>query len=112
MTFNRELLKGSTDLLILTMLSQRPAYGYHIAKEINTRSDGLLRLKEGSLYPMLHKLEEHGLIRGRWAPSERGPERKYYHITARGRRVLAVRVHEWHQFTMAVSAALEGASDG
>lgn len=112
MRFNRELLKGSTDLLILSILSQGPAYGYHIAKETNARTDGLLRLKEGSLYPMLHKLESQGLIVGKWAPSERGPARKYYRMTARGRRVLAAKASEWRRFASAVTVALEGAAHG
>ena len=109
MGFNRELLKGSTDLLILSILSHAATYGYHIAKEVNARTGGLLRLKEGSLYPMLHKLEGQGLIRGKWAPSERGPDRKYYQITAHGRRALTGRVDEWRRFGAAMSAALEGA---
>jgi PadR family transcriptional regulator PadR len=112
MPFNRELLKGTTDVLILAILSGGRAYGYQIAKEISVRTDGLLRLKEGSLYPMLHKLEAQGLIRGKWAPSERGPARKYYRVTARGRRAGAARMSEWHRFTVVVAAALEGASDG
>jgi PadR family transcriptional regulator PadR len=112
MRFDRELLKGSTDLLILTILAEGPAYGYHIARAVNQRTDGLLTLKEGTLYPMLHRLEGQGLIRGRWAPSERGPARKYYRMTAGGRRALAAKASEWRRFTSMMAAALEGASDG
>ncbi len=86
---NRELVKGSTVILVLTLLNERPMYGYELVKEMGSRSGNELQMKEGTLYPSLHKLERQGYISSYWEKQEKGPDRKYYRITDEGKEVLA-----------------------
>jgi len=95
----RDLRKGSSKVLILNMLSEGPMYGYQIAKELKRRSDGYFSFKEGTLYPALHRLEKDGLLRSEWQIVEKGPSRKYYHLTEEGRKVLADSTKEWTAFS-------------
>ena len=80
----KELVGASSALLVLGVLAQQSSYGYDIVKRINDAADGLFRWQEGTIYPLLHRLEKEELIRSRWQESESGRERKYYYITARG----------------------------
>ncbi|MBT2640318.1 PadR family transcriptional regulator [Bacillus sp. ISL-39] len=96
--FNRELLKGSTSLVLLQLLNERDMYGYELVKELDKRSDHSLQVKEGTLYPALHKLEKQGYIEFYWQEQEKGPARKYYRITDEGREVLIEKTEEWQQF--------------
>lgn len=96
--FNRELVKGSTSILVLQLLVERDMYGYELVKEIEKRSDNHLQMKEGTLYPGLHKLEKQGYVEHYWQEQEKGPKRKYYKITAEGRAILAERTSEWHEY--------------
>lgn len=96
-----DLLRGSTDSLLLALVGESPMYGYSIIKEIEKRTEGELRFKEGTLYPALHRLEEEGLIKGEWI-SVRGMERRYYSLTQRGAQVLENRRKQWRQFSSAV----------
>ena len=106
--FSRELKKGSTELLILSLLEDGPRHGYDIGKRIEERSRGRLRLRIASLYPMLVRLESRGLIRGRWVerPGER--RRRYWRLTGEGRRVLARERATWKEFMAAVNAVVGG----
>ena len=106
MRYSRELLKGSTDSLLLSLLKQEPMYGYQLIKEIEKRSRGYFRFKEGTIYPALYRLEEQGLIEGRWKRSSKRQERKYYHITERGERLLEAKMAEWTSFSTAVNSVL------
>jgi PadR family transcriptional regulator, regulatory protein PadR len=106
MRFDRELLKGNTATVVLAILSDRPLHGYQIAKEMRHRSDDALELGQGVLYPILHRLEERGLIRGEWEQASGGPSRKRYAITRRGRSDLAARRTEWDAFSRAMSQVL------
>jgi len=106
MKYYRELLKGSTDSLLLSLLGEAPMYGYQIIKELERRSLGYFRFREGTLYPALHRLERQGLIQGRWEPSPSGQVRRYYHLTAKGRQVLEARREEWRGFARAVNLVL------
>src|SRR5262249_49449122 len=101
--FSRELKKGSTELLILSLLEAEPRHGYDIGKRIEQRSGGKLRLRVASLYPMLCRLESRGFIRGRWLerPGER--RRRYYRITPEGRRMLVQERATWREFMAAVN---------
>jgi len=101
--YRRELLKGSTETLILSLLSENPMYGYQLVKEMERRSMGYFRLKEGTLYPALHRIERDGVIEGRWELSENGQSRRYYHVTRQGLDRLADLRSEWHDFIHAVS---------
>src|SRR5690625_2351480 len=96
--FNRELVKGSTSLLVLQLLNERDMYGYELVKEIERRSEQRLQMKEGSLYPGLHRLEKQEYVEHYWQEQEKGPARKYYRITAEGKEILAERTFEWHQY--------------
>lgn len=110
MNYERELLKGNTDSLLLCLISYQPMYGYQIIKELERRSSGYFQFKEGTLYPALHRLEKAGLIRGRWQTAPSGQERRYYSITERGRKVLAERLAAWQDFSTAVNLIVQPAS--
>jgi len=101
-----------TELLILAVLGEGPAHGYAIAQEINRRTEGLLRMKEGTLYPLLHRMEAEALLRAAWHESDRGPARRIYQLTARGRRVLSRRAKHWHRLSHAVNAVLGESGSG
>ena len=96
-----DLLRGSTDSLLLALVGESPKYGYSIIREIEKRTQGELRFKEGTLYPALHRLEEDGLIMGEWV-TVKGMERRYYSLTERGAEVLQSRRRQWQQFSHAV----------
>lgn len=101
--YQKELLKGNTETLLLSLLTEKPMYGYQIVKEMGRRSSGYFRLKEGTLYPALHRLEKESLVRGRWQETLNGVPRRYYRITPKGEQVLAERLAEWHRFSKAVN---------
>ncbi len=101
--YRRELLKGSTETLILALLAEEPMYGYQLVREMDGRSSGYFRLKEGTLYPALHRLERDGLVEGRWEQSLNGQSRKYYHVMPAGRDRLGSMLDEWDLFTNAVN---------
>jgi transcriptional regulator len=101
--FNRELKKGSTELLVLSLLDQRARHGYEIGKLIEMRSGGKLSFRIGSLYPILCRLEDRGLITGRWGESGSERRRRYYKLTAEGRRVLARERGVWREFVLTVN---------
>ena len=99
----RELLKGSTETIILSLLAGESMYGYQLVKEIDRRSSGYFHFKEGTLYPALHRLEHDAMIQSSWEMSPSGQDRRYYHITAKGHASLESMLEEWHLFTRAVS---------
>jgi PadR family transcriptional regulator, regulatory protein PadR len=102
-------VKGSLPLLILDTLARGASYGYQIAKEIRTRSGEVLAFQEGTLYPMLHKLEKDGLIEG-YTASVDGRERRYYRLTEAGCRELTRQRQAWQVYAHAVNAVLGGSS--
>jgi transcriptional regulator len=99
---DRELKKGSAELLVLSLVEARARHGYEIGKLIETRSGGTLRFNIASLYPLLYRLEKRGWIRGRWI--ERPPQRRrrYYRLTPMGRKVLAAQRSGWRNFVAAI----------
>ena len=101
--YRRELLKGSTETLLLALLAQEPMYGYQLVKEMELRSSGYFRFKEGTLYPALHRLEKEGLVTGRWDQVPNGQQRRYYFITHKGLGTLTSMLDEWHKFSRAVN---------
>ena len=103
-----DMRKGSTTILILSLLAERPMYGYQVAKDLATRSGGIFEFKEGTLYPALHRMEKDGLLTSFWEVVEEGPSRKYYAITDQGRDVLARKSHVWSDFARALLQVLEG----
>ena len=101
-SFDRELKKGSAELLILSLLEARPRHGYEIAKLIESRSEGALRFHAASLYPLLYRLEGRGWIAGRWVEKSGQRRRRFYRLTADGRRVLGTHRQGWKAFVEAV----------
>jgi transcriptional regulator len=104
---DNELLKGTLALLILSLLSRKPMYGYELAATVREDTGGLFNWREGSLYPNLHKLEAEGLIRGEWEERETGRKRRYYHLTRKGRAALAQKRQAWEDLAAGVNAVLE-----
>jgi DNA-binding PadR family transcriptional regulator len=111
MMFSSELKKGSTEMLVLSLIESRPRHGYEIGKLIEARSGGRLTFALPTLYPTLLKLENRGLIKGRWVerPGER--ERCFYRLTTEGRRVLAEKRRTWQEYVNAVNEVM-GVSEG
>jgi transcriptional regulator len=99
------LKKGTAELLVLAQLEQRPSHGYEIAQQIAARSDGAISFHVASLYPILYRLERRGLIAGRWVEKAGQRRRRYYTLTAAGRKVLAEQRRHWSIFMNAVQAA-------
>lgn len=100
--FKAELKKGSAELLILALLEDRTRHGYEIGKLIEERSDGAITYHAASLYPTLYRLERRGLIHGRWVEKTGTRRRRYYRLTAQGRRVLADQRSTWQAFFLAL----------
>ena len=98
----RELKKGSAELLILSLVETRARHGYEISKLIEQRSNGRVRFKVASLYPLLYRLEERGWIAGRWVEKAGERRRRFYRLTTEGRHVLAAQRDHWHEFVEAI----------
>lgn len=103
---NKELLKGTTDLLILRLLKREPMYGYGLIQQLDLISKGTFKFKEGTLYPILHQLEQSGYIESFWRESDIGRKRKYYQITDSGLKQLEMKEAEWHMFSGAIGTVL------
>jgi PadR family transcriptional regulator, regulatory protein PadR len=99
---DRELKKGAAELLILSLLDTRPRHGYELSKLIHSRSDGQLTFHIDSLYPLLYRLEERGWIEGKWVEKAGERRRRFYTVTAVGKRVLARQRQTWATFVEAV----------
>jgi PadR family transcriptional regulator PadR len=102
-TLDRELKKGSAELMILSILEARARHGYEISKLIETRSGGKLKFHIASLYPLLYRLEERGWLQGRWVEKPGQRRRRFYRLTAEGRRVLARQRDTWKAFVRAMA---------
>src|SRR4051812_3579683 len=99
-------LVGSTvEMLILKVIDQGPTYGYEITQTVAARSEGYFDLKEGSLYPALHRLERQKLLKSSWREAD-GRRRKYYELTVAGRKELATRKRAWAEFASGVQGIL------
>lgn len=104
--FNRELVKGSTSLILLQLLNERDMYGYELVKELEQRSENGFSVKEGTLYPALHKLEKQEYIECYWCEQEKGPARKYYRITNPGKELLVEKIREWQNFVQVMNKVI------
>lgn len=107
---DKNLLSGSTTLLVLSLLSSGDKYGYEMIAELEARSDHTFTLKEGTLYPILHTLEKDGAVKSYEKEAPTGRMRKYYRITRKGLRLLDEKKVEWGEFTHTVNAILAGTS--
>jgi transcriptional regulator len=99
---DRDLKKGSAELLILSLLEARQRHGYEIGKLIETRSNGAVRFRVASLYPLLYRLQERGYIQGRWVEKAGMRRRRFYRLTTAGRKILAERRSGWAAFVEAI----------
>ena len=106
--FDRELKKGSAELLILSLIENRPRHGYEISKLIEQRSEGMLKFNVASFYPLLYRLEKRGFISGRWVEKAGQRRRRYYQLTAQGKTVLKEQRSSWAEFVAAVNRITEG----
>lgn len=104
---DRELKKGSAELIVLAILEPRPRHGYEISRLIETRSHGQLKFHVASLYPLLYRLEERGWLQGRWVERAGERRRRFYSLTPAGRRVLASQRETWKTFVRAMALITE-----
>ncbi len=100
---DRELKKGSAELLILSLVEAVPRHGYEISKLIESRSEGRLRFHVASLYPLLYRLEKRGWIEGRWVEKAGQRRRRFYKLTSEGKKVLARQRNTWREFVAAIN---------
>ncbi|WP_068774849.1 PadR family transcriptional regulator [Paenibacillus sp. FJAT-26967] len=105
MKINKELLKGSTVILILSLLRRKEMYGYEMIKEMEKSSDGIFEFKEGTLYPILHTLEKERWVEAYWSEHE-GRKRKNYRLTEKGKLQLQEKQKEWRIFSGAVERVI------
>jgi PadR family transcriptional regulator, regulatory protein PadR len=103
-----EKLKGHLDMIVLAALAARPAHGYALLQEIRRRSGGAFDLPEGTVYPVLHRLEEMELLDSKWTTADSGRKRRVYSLTKRGTRALADERAVWGRFVDAVGGILGG----
>lgn len=104
---DKNLMAGGTGMLLLKLLEEEDLYGYQMIEELRRRSDRTFDLKAGTLYPLLHSLEEKGLVTS-WVEERGGRPRKYYHLTEAGRAALGEKEAEWRLFSGAVDRVLKG----
>jgi len=107
-----DLLQGTLDLLVLRTLSGGPSHGHDIAKSIRRRSEDVLHVETGSLYPALHRLEAQGWVAASWALSEKGKRARYYRLTAAGRKHLSGEKSRWEALSRAIRLVLKPAQEG
>lgn len=111
MTIDKTLIAGSSGMLILKLLEEKDMYGYEMIEQLRSRSDHTFDFKAGTLYPLLHSLEDKGLLSS-YESNEAPKKRKYYSITKAGRRYLTDKKKEWKTYTTAVNQVLGGVSFG
>jgi PadR family transcriptional regulator PadR len=104
----QQLLKGLIDPIILSIVNRLPMYGYQIVKELERVTSGYLKLKSGTVYPSLIRLEKNGLVVSKWKQVTEGRGRRYYQITDKGRQFLASRSVEWQHFCTVISRLMQG----
>ena len=105
--FESDLLRGSLDLMVLSVLADESQYGYLIQKRLSTASHGKVKLPAGTLYPLLHRLESDKLIRSRW-DSSTGRRRKWYAITGKGKKRLSAQATQWQQYADCMTSLIGG----
>jgi transcriptional regulator len=106
---NTDLVQGTLDMLILRAIGREVKHGYDIARLIRQRSEDVLRVEEGSLYPALHRLELAGALASHWGQSANGRRAKYYRLTARGRKLLEAEARRWDTMVTAIARVMQRA---
>jgi PadR family transcriptional regulator PadR len=102
-----DLVQGTLDLLILKTIAPQPMHGWGIAQRIRTKSEGVLQVNQGALYPALHRLEQQGWITAKWGASENNRRAKFYEVTPSGRKFLHQESAHWHKLSSAIDLVLE-----
>ena len=105
---DKKMMAASTSMLLLKLLEEEDMYGYQMIRKLEERSDHVFSLKEGTMYPVLHALEEQGAVESYEKAAESGRMRKYYQLTKKGERLLGKKKEEWEEYEKAVHAVLEG----
>ncbi len=100
---DRELLKGTTEIVVLATIAQEPAHGYRIVRRLRYESEGILKFGEGTLYPLLYKLEANGCIAGQWKAGTGRRRRRIYRITPKGRKRLAAYTDQWARLVRGIA---------
>ena len=103
---DRELKRGTLEMVLLQLVSERPMYGYELVTAFEERSGGRFRVKDGTLYPVLYRLEKAGLVEPEWQTQERGVPRKYYRVTTTGTDKLTELITDWRTFVEAVESLI------
>ena len=111
MKFDKGLMAGSGTMLVLALLENEDMYGYQIIEELARRSNDVFEMKEGTLYPILHALEKEKCLASYRQEAPTGRERKYYHLTRKGRQLLTDKQGEWEAFHRGVNDVLRGGAD-
>jgi transcriptional regulator len=106
-TKNVDLPQGTLDLLILKTLARKAEHGWAIAQRIRTLSSDVLQVRQGSLYPALHRLERRGLLKARWGTSENNRRARFYELTVAGKKWVSEESEQWDRLTAAVAAVLQ-----
>ena len=109
MKFESQLLKGVAPVVVLEILSSGAMYGYELSQAIEKRSDSILTLGKGTLYPLLYNLEAKKLVKGKWEQSESGRKRRYYSITSKGKALLAKQKEELRELHTGLDMVFGGA---
>ena len=107
MSIGSDLIRGSTDLILLTQLEEKDNYGYEINRTIQEATYGAYEFKEATLYTAFHRLEAQGLIESYWGDEQTGARRKYYHITERGKVMNRQLKHEWEEATEVIAGLIK-----
>jgi transcriptional regulator len=105
----KQTLDGNVETLLLAVLQSGPNYGYAMVKELNNRAEGLLQMGEGTIYPVLHRLEEKGLITSYWSLAENSRQRKYYRLASKGKKALAANCVQWQTMSKVIEKVLSPA---
>jgi PadR family transcriptional regulator PadR len=111
LAYIQQLLKGLIDPIVLSTISRLPMYGYQIIKELEQKTGGHLKLKAGTVYPSLLRLEKNGLVISKWKQATEQRARRYYQITEKGRQFLASRLTEWQDFYILANKLMQGATN-
>lgn len=107
----RELKRGTLEMVLLQLLEERERYGYELVTLLEERAEGAFRISGGTLYPVLYRLEESGYLEPRWETRERGAPRKYYAVTGAGREELERRKEEWSEFVRSVKTLMTSTTE-
>lgn len=106
-SIDSQIKRGTIEMLLLRLIAEDPSYGYELVQRLDRRSSGLIEIREGTLYPVLYRMEDAGLIAAEWETPERGTPRKYYSITVSGRERLDELTTSWRRWIDAVSGIME-----